>query len=30
MYQLDVLVQGFPGRSVCHGSLGWSTLSLLR
>lgn len=30
MYQLDVLIQGFPGRSVCHGSLGWSTLTLLR
>ena len=30
MYQIDVLVQGFPGRSVCHGGLGWSTITLLR
>ncbi len=30
MLQVDVLVQGFPGRSVCHGSLGWSTIALLR
>jgi N-acyl homoserine lactone hydrolase len=30
MYKLDVLVQGFPGRSVCHGGLGWSTIALLR
>ena len=29
-YQLDVLVQGYPGRSVCHGGLGWSTIALLR
>lgn len=30
MIQLDVLIQGFPGRAICHGGLGWSTLSLLR
>ena len=30
MYSLDVLVQGFPGRAVCHGGLGWSTIALLR
>jgi glyoxylase-like metal-dependent hydrolase (beta-lactamase superfamily II) len=30
MYQVDVLVQGFPGKSVCHGGLGWSTITLLR
>ena len=30
MVQVDVLVQGFPGRSVCHGGLGWSTIALLR
>ncbi|MES2184873.1 MAG: MBL fold metallo-hydrolase [Pseudomonadota bacterium] len=30
MYTLDVLVQGFPGRAVCHGGLGWSTVALLR
>lgn len=30
MYQVDVLVQGFPGKAVCHGGLGWSTVSLIR
>ena len=25
-YQIDLLVQGYPGKSVCHGSLGWSFL----
>jgi glyoxylase-like metal-dependent hydrolase (beta-lactamase superfamily II) len=30
MFKLDILVQGFPGRAVCHGGLGWSTISLLR
>jgi glyoxylase-like metal-dependent hydrolase (beta-lactamase superfamily II) len=30
MYQLDVLVQGFPGKAICHGGLGWSTITLLR
>jgi N-acyl homoserine lactone hydrolase len=29
-YELDVLVQGFPGRMICHGGLGWSTIALLR
>ncbi len=29
-YQLDILIQGFPGRMVCHGGLGWSTVALLR
>lgn len=29
-YSLDVLVQGFPGRTGHHGGLGWSTVSLLR
>jgi N-acyl homoserine lactone hydrolase len=29
-FELDVLVQGFPGRMVCHGGLGWSTIALLR
>lgn len=29
-YRVDILVQGFPGRSVCHGGLGWSTIALLR
>ncbi|MNX64667.1 N-acyl homoserine lactonase [compost metagenome] len=30
MYQIDVLIQGYPGRAVCHGGLGWSTSTLLR
>jgi glyoxylase-like metal-dependent hydrolase (beta-lactamase superfamily II) len=30
MYKIDVLLQGFPGRSVFHGTLGWSTSTLLR
>lgn len=30
MYQVDVLIQGFPGRAICHGGLGWSTVTLLR
>jgi N-acyl homoserine lactone hydrolase len=29
-YQLDIIVTGFPGKSVCHGSLGFSTIALLR
>lgn len=29
-YEIDILVQGFPGKSVCHGGLGWSTIALLR
>jgi N-acyl homoserine lactone hydrolase len=29
-FELDVLVQGFPGKMVCHGGLGWSTIALLR
>jgi hypothetical protein len=23
-YELDLLVVGFPGKSVCHGGMGWS------
>ncbi len=30
MYSLDILIQGYPGRAVCHGGLGWSTIALLR
>ena len=30
MFSLDILVQGYPGRAVCHGGLGWSTIALLR
>ena len=29
-YEIDILVQGFPGKSVCHGGLGWSTVALVR
>lgn len=29
-YEIDIVVQGFPGKSVCHGGLGWSTIALLR
>jgi len=29
-YNIDILVTGFPGKSVCHGSLGWSTIVLIR
>lgn len=27
---IDILVHGYPGKSVCHGSLGWSTIALIR
>jgi len=30
VYRIDVLAQGFPGKSICHGGLGWSTIALLR
>jgi glyoxylase-like metal-dependent hydrolase (beta-lactamase superfamily II) len=29
-YQIDILVSGFPGRSLYHGSLGWATIALIR
>lgn len=29
-YEIDILVTGFPGKSVCHGALGWSTIALIR
>jgi len=28
-YDLDIVVQGFPGKSVCHGGLGWSSVVLV-
>ncbi len=28
--EIDVIVHGFPGKSVCHGPLGFSTLALVR
>ncbi|OWT58192.1 MBL fold metallo-hydrolase [Candidimonas nitroreducens] len=30
MLKTDVLIQGYPGRAICHGGLGWSTTTLLR
>ena len=30
MHKLDVLIQGYPGKTLCHGGLGWSTIALLR
>lgn len=29
-YDIDIIVQGYPGKSVCHGGLGWSSVVLLR
>jgi glyoxylase-like metal-dependent hydrolase (beta-lactamase superfamily II) len=29
-YQIEIAVQGYPGKAVCHGALGWSTIALLR
>ncbi|CAN0513401.1 unnamed protein product, partial [Phaeothamnion confervicola] len=29
-YDIEIVVQGFPGKSICHGGLGWSTVALLR
>ena len=29
-YDIDILVQGYPGKTVCHGGLGWSTIVLIR
>ena len=29
-YDIDIVVQGYPGKSVCHGGLGWSTVALVR
>jgi N-acyl homoserine lactone hydrolase len=29
-WDINILVQGFPGRTVCHGTLGWSSIALLR
>src|ERR1043166_4107068 len=29
-YRIDILVQGYPGKTVCHGGLGWSTIVLIR
>ncbi len=29
-YEIELAVVGYPGKSVCHGGLGWSTIALLR
>ena len=29
-WQIDILVQGYPGKTLKHGGLGWSTVALLR
>lgn len=29
-WDIDIIVHGYPGKSVCHGALGWSTIALLR
>ncbi len=29
-YQVDILIQGFPGKTLGQGGLGWSTVALLR
>src|SRR5215472_10761449 len=29
-YEIEILVQGYPGKTVCHGGLGWSTIVLIR
>lgn len=29
-YDIDVVMQGYPGKSVCHGGLGWCSIVLLR
>src|SRR5947209_6028814 len=29
-YDIDIVIQGYPGKTVCHGGLGWSTIALIR
>lgn len=29
-YKIEIVVQGYPGKAVCHGGLGWCTVALLR
>jgi len=28
--EVDIIIHGYPGKSVCHGSLGFSTIALIR
>ena len=29
-WDIDILIQGYPGKTLKHGGLGWSTVVLLR
>lgn len=29
-FEIDIVVHGFPGKSICHGPLGFSTIALIR
>ena len=29
-YDIDIVIPGYPGKAVCHGGLGWSSVVLLR
>ncbi|PCI02929.1 MAG: MBL fold hydrolase [Hyphomicrobiales bacterium] len=29
-YEIDIIVTGFPGKSVCHGMFGFSTIAMIR
>jgi N-acyl homoserine lactone hydrolase len=29
-YDIDIVLQGYPGKAVCHGGLGWSSVVLLK
>lgn len=29
-FEVDIIVHGYPGKSVCHGSLGFSTIALVK
>lgn len=29
-YEIDIIIVGYPGKSVCHGSLGWSSIVMVR
>ena len=29
-YKIEIAVQGYPGKAVCHGGLGWSTIVLMQ
>ena len=29
-YDIEIVIQGYPGKTVCHGGLGWSSVVLIR